>query len=191
MTNAPKEIPLRYVIEEESEIQTTQISWSETPRSLLIRLDKKENCHILDAEGQEFPFDDNLFGYASLGTAKPVKIVHGLNRGSGKKRVSSNMKDNRERIEVRFGDTSFVTGKGPRWTYASVYEEDSPTSGRLAQFEQMKIGLSLVQLTKLFPSGFLKSPTRHSMIQRITSARLRAPFPPVHGERPPPLSRPR
>jgi hypothetical protein len=123
MTNKPKEIPFQYTFEEDPEILTTQISWSETPRSLLIRLGKKESHHMLDGEGQEFPANDNLFTYASLGTAEPVKIVHGLNRVSGKKRVPMKLRDNRERIEVRFGDISVVTAKGSGQNCANTFDE--------------------------------------------------------------------
>jgi hypothetical protein len=100
MTNARNETILRYFLPNDPEVHEAMIGWNETPKSFLIRIDKKDSYHVMDANGREFPADDNLFGHPTLSTARPVNIVHGLNVGSGKKRVVSALKDNREKIEV-------------------------------------------------------------------------------------------
>jgi hypothetical protein len=80
ITNIRKEVTLRFYLPGEPEIQEIPIGWNETPASFLVRIGKKDNYHIMDANGQEFPKEDNLFGYATLSNALQVNIVHGMTR---------------------------------------------------------------------------------------------------------------
>jgi hypothetical protein len=99
------------------------IGMNDTPLSFRIKIGKKDNYHVMDPNGQEFPNDGNLFSYASMDGARPVNVIHGLNAGTGKKRVPSHLKDNSERIEVRFGDRKVVLTKGSRKTYLTAFDE--------------------------------------------------------------------
>jgi hypothetical protein len=84
-----------------------------------------------------FQRHDPLFGkleavhlpYATTSGAQPVRIVHGLRIGTGKKRIVSTLRDNREKIEVRFGDERQVFEKGPGQSYLRLFRENREALG--------------------------------------------------------------
>jgi hypothetical protein len=129
MTNSPKHVPLRYYLPNDTEMHEVMIGMNETPITFRIKIGKKDNYHVLDPNGQEFPDDDNLFTYSTQDNARPVNVIHGLNAGTGKKRILSTLKDNPKRIEVRFEDRKFLSAKGPRKTYTAVFEEAREAEG--------------------------------------------------------------
>jgi hypothetical protein len=113
MTSLRKEVELRCLLQGETGVREIMIGFNESPTSLLVRIGKEDNYHILDASGQEFQVTDNPFAYATTRGTQLVRIVHGLHICTGKKRVISTLKDDREKIEVRFGDEKLEFEKGP------------------------------------------------------------------------------
>jgi hypothetical protein len=101
----------------EAEVKEIMIGYNKSPTSFLTRIGKRDNFRVLDACGQEFQVTDNLFTYATTKGAQPVRVKHGLNIGTAKKRIIFPLKDNREKIEVRFADDKMEFGKGATRRY--------------------------------------------------------------------------
>jgi hypothetical protein len=103
-TNSRKEVGLRFSVHDETEAQEIPICFDESPTSLLIRLGKTDNYFGVDANDIRFELTDNIFAYATMNVVQPVRIKHRAKMSSMKARVQLPLRDNREKIEIRFGD---------------------------------------------------------------------------------------
>jgi hypothetical protein len=112
MTNKRKEIELRNLLDEETEVHEISVCWEESPTSLLTKLGKRDNYFVVDANDKPFAVTDNLFTFATTKGVQPVRIKHGLKMTTLKTRVQLPLKDNREKVEIRFGDEKLEFEKG-------------------------------------------------------------------------------
>jgi hypothetical protein len=122
MTNRPKEITMRYSGETDREIKEVTISETDTVRVILSRLKAKSNFHLADSEDKPFGIEDVPFGYVSIPSSPPLRLLHG-SALRGKVREATIRKDNRIVVEARFRDGKAVFPRGVQPTYATVLEQ--------------------------------------------------------------------
>jgi uncharacterized membrane protein len=97
-------VELRYALDDGPEVYEISISWEETQTTLLHKLGRKGNHFVVDKGDHPFARDDNLFSFATTKGVQPVRIIPGLKMGTMKTRVKLPLKDNREKIEIKFGE---------------------------------------------------------------------------------------
>jgi hypothetical protein len=90
----------------------------------LVRLVKRENYFVVDSNDRRFEVTDNLFVHVTMKGVQPVTTKHGAQMSSMKARVQLLLKDNREKVEIRFGDEKLEFEKGVYKTYRSLVTEN-------------------------------------------------------------------
>jgi hypothetical protein len=124
MTNKRKEVTLRYKVNEDPEIKELTIYEDDTPQSVVERSGRKGNFFVVDSLGNPFGKSDNLFGYATMRGAPPVTIMHGSGLRTMKTRNPTEKKDNRIRVEIRFGGENAVFERTTRLTYQQLLDQN-------------------------------------------------------------------
>jgi hypothetical protein len=128
MTNRPKEITMRYTGETDREIKEVTISETDTVRVILSRLKAKSNFHLADSEDKPFGIEDMPFGYVSIPSSPPLKLLHG-SALRGKVREATMRKDNRIAVQVNFRDGKSVYPRGVQPSYAAVLDQAGDNFG--------------------------------------------------------------
>jgi hypothetical protein len=128
MTNRPKEITMRYSGKTDREIKEVTISETDTVRVILSRLKAKSNFHLADSEDKPFGIEDIPFGYVSIPSSPPLKLLHG-SALRGKVRESTPRKDNRIAVEVHFEGNKAVFPRGVQPTYTTILEHAATNFG--------------------------------------------------------------
>jgi hypothetical protein len=123
MTNARKEATLRYTTEREPGIKEVQIGENDTPHSVLLKIKAPQNFHFTDDGGHLFALEDNLFGYCTVATNPPLKLLHGSALLTRKTRALTPKKDNRICVEVQIGDDKTTFARGLQKTYAKILKD--------------------------------------------------------------------
>jgi hypothetical protein len=119
LTNRRKEVGLRYSLDDEPEIKEVVIYEDDTPGSVMSRPGKRDNYYVVDMNDKPFDRTDSLFGYATLKGAQPVRVKHRAKMST----MKTPRKDNREKVEVRFGDEKLEFERGVYKTHQWLVDE--------------------------------------------------------------------
>jgi hypothetical protein len=71
-----------------------------------------------------FGKEDSVFGYATMRGALPVRILHGSALRTNKPRMKTPKKDNRAKVEIRFGDEKMEYERAVYPSYSQMVEEN-------------------------------------------------------------------
>jgi hypothetical protein len=66
ITNSSKEVGMCYLLDDETDARVIPIGFDESPTSLLVKLVKRDDYHVADADDREFEETDSLFAYATM-----------------------------------------------------------------------------------------------------------------------------
>jgi hypothetical protein len=95
----------------------------DTPRMIAAKAGRKGNFFVVYPMGNPFGKTDSLFGYATTRGALPGTIMHGSGMRTLKNRAPNVKKDNREKVEVRFGDEVMAYERTVYRTYRELVEQ--------------------------------------------------------------------
>jgi hypothetical protein len=124
MTNKRKDVVLRYSFGNTTEVHEVLIGENDTPPQVTLKVGKQGNFYVVDPNGVPFGKDDSLFGYATTQEALPVQILHGSALRTLKTRALTPKKDNRIKVECRFGDEKQCFERSAYQSYKDLVEDN-------------------------------------------------------------------
>jgi hypothetical protein len=129
MTNKRKEMTLRYTSGDDAEVHEMLIGENDTPPQAILKAWKQGNFYMLDSNGIPFAKEDSLFGYATSSDALPVQIRDGSALRTLKTRALTPKRDNRIRVECRFGNDEQVFERSVYASYKDLVDDNRREHG--------------------------------------------------------------
>jgi hypothetical protein len=116
-----KTVTMRYTVDGQTEIKETEIGVEDTVRGIMARMDIKEHV-VIDSKGSRFLEQDHLFTYFTGENPVPLKIEKAQRTVQPRPRQIERARDEREGIQIHFGDKMWAGKKSDGANYRLIFE---------------------------------------------------------------------